>query len=768
MKGKAGLVLASLLAGCAPAGEPELAITRSAATSVLPTWVDVDEDCLDKSRRWPGTSADSSRVVIRYFIDTEPTDLGIVAGDGIGAFLQDLGFEGCQLAPTPSFLTEADADSIRAAVQLYSDFTPLRFEEETNKLTVKQIARDSQGTCKGKGGPLLVFTAYASTGGYASIGLRKGGIGCVNLTRGSARSDWALHETGHAIGLHHEHRRSDRKQHIDINDDACAQEYDELPDGDECDSGSDECAVLQSPYDTESIMHYKSCRENDEGCACPRWWRKNCTRTETEDCLIEDHVSFSQHDINGIYRMYERALGKNDDGDGFASALAAGDFDGDGYEDLAVGVPGEEPSGVVMLYRGTGGSTSGQFKRLVAWKRLSSPTNTPGDGFGTALAVGDFDGDTFDDLAVSAPWDVGGGAVYLYRHDYQAHTPGNLPQGFDAWRVGVVQTVLRPATAFEEWFGLSLAAGDFDGDGKDELAVGAPRALGGPWGVRAGQVRLFRSYGAFFVDGGVLRQGDHPPWTDDGGDLFGWALAAGDLNGDGKVDLVVGASELYRSPAASGAAYVYVGGAGGLSPSVELRPTGAGGGAAFGKSIALGSFSGGTLPGGRPDLQIAIGAPGAGGGAGAVFVYRRSATSAALAFGLAQTLAVSGAKALGGVLVAGHPPTLTSADSLYAAVPRNVFLGLANLGAVLAFEPGTATPLQPFALSMGVIEDDLTGASLALGRYTDDLGYPIGRGNKLVVGQPSFNGGAGRLHVRSAVPGETVARRIDQETAQPD
>jgi hypothetical protein len=97
-----------------------------------------------------------------------------------------------------------------------------------------------------------------------------------------------------------------------------------------------------------------------------------------------------------------------EDGDSFGYALAAGDLDGDGFVDLAIGVPGEDTAingvgAVNVLYGGVDGLGGAGSQLFTQASPGMVGTAEDGDQFGQALAVGDFDGDGVADLAVGVP-----------------------------------------------------------------------------------------------------------------------------------------------------------------------------------------------------------------------------------------------------------------------------------------------------------------------------------------------------------------------------
>ncbi len=192
---------------------------------------------------------------------------------------------------------------------------------------------------------------------------------------------------------------------------------------------------------------------------------------------------------------------------------------------------------------------------------------TGSDDFGAALlSLHDVDGDGLDDLVVGAPGDdtVGtdAGAVYVY--------PGATAGYVDQAAVAVIYG----ATA-GDGFGSTLAAGDVDGDGAAELAVG---------GSGCDCVTVVRAADAY-----ATRQ----TWSGVGADDFGAALDFGDLDGDGHVDLLIGAPGDDTAGVDAGAAFVVPGSPDGLAADPTTALYGTDAGAAFGTAVIGGGDANG-------------------------------------------------------------------------------------------------------------------------------------------------------------------------------
>jgi hypothetical protein len=261
--------------------------------------------------------------------------------------------------------------------------------------------------------------------------------------------------------------------------------------------------------------------------------------------------------------------GTAEDGDNFGVMLAAGDFNNDGPDDLAVGAPFEDvgsiiEGGAVNVLYGSAARLTGVGSQLFT---QDSPgvvgVAEGGDFFGLALAAGDFNSDTSDDLAVGAP-DEGVGSLsqagavnVLYGSAGKLTAVGN--QLFTQDSPGVVG-----AAASGDFLGDALAAGDFNNDSFVDLAVGVPLEEVGS-ARDAGAVNILPgSAGKLTGVGGQYFTQDSPGVgsTAEIIDLFGDTLAVGDFNNDSFADLAVGAAnEAVAASQGGGAVNVLLGSA---------------------------------------------------------------------------------------------------------------------------------------------------------------------------------------------------------------
>ncbi|GAB4536116.1 MAG: hypothetical protein Tsb0014_23640 [Pleurocapsa sp.] len=240
--------------------------------------------------------------------------------------------------------------------------------------------------------------------------------------------------------------------------------------------------------------------------------------------------------------------GKAEDNDALGKSLTAGDFNGDGKDDLAIGVPGEDlgeildAGAVNVIYGSDTGLTSTNNQ---VWHQNSIETETivsaeDDDALGESLATGDFNGDGKDDLAIGVPGeDLGeildAGAVnIIYGSDTGLTSTNN-----QIWHqnspgiAGIAENL--------DNFGSTLAVGDFNNDGKDDLAIASvfenidDIELAGAVNVIYGS-----DTGLTSINNQIWHQNSpNVAGEAEDFDIFGSSMSVGDFNQDGIEDLAI-------------------------------------------------------------------------------------------------------------------------------------------------------------------------------------------------------------------------------------
>jgi hypothetical protein len=438
-------------------------------------------------------------------------------------------------------------------------------------------------------------------------------------------------------------------------------------------------------------------------------------------------------------------------GSHFGQELAAGDFDADGFADLAVGQPyvtvgGDSTAGAVLvLYGGVSGPVLAGHQ---VWTQdgFGGDPAEPDDYFGWTLATGDFDADGFDDLAVGVPFeDLGSFEAAGIVQVLYGGPAGLSAVGAQRWSQDSagVPDVAEP----EDDFGVALAAGDFDADGYDDLAVGASGEdlEGSPTYISLGAVHVLRGSDAGLVVGEPLYfrpDSDVVEVPPASGIAFGAALAACRLDSgpSDPVELAVGMPGLVVAAQASAGGLVVLDS---LETSPETRlvvtqdspgmPGAPEVGDAFGTSAACGDFDGDGAD------EIAVGSPfeaiGADAFAGAIHVVETGAAPVHTSFYEdLLTASTSEPNEFFGLAFAASDFDADGVVDLAIAAPGEVVGGLLGAGAVYVLygQPGSGlvdAGHQRLTQLVDAPEDgDRFGSALAAGRFAGRAGKDLAIG----------------------------------------
>jgi|GEM_PF-5830493 len=227
------------------------------------------------------------------------------------------------------------------------------------------------------------------------------------------------------------------------------------------------------------------------------------------------------------------------------SVSTAGDVNGDGYDDVIVGADRyDNIRGRAYVFHGSASGLSATADWIVSSDQVDSY-------FGMCVSTaGDVNGDGYSDVIIGAPFfysgSILGGQAYAYYGSASglSSTPDWIVELDDDWAR----------------FGLSVStAGDVNGDDYDDVLVGAPYY---PWSANEPGF-------AFLYHGSASGLSATANWTAEGDHVdesFGESVsAAGDINGDGYADVIIGADKYTHPTYREGGAFVYYGSASGLA-----------------------------------------------------------------------------------------------------------------------------------------------------------------------------------------------------------
>jgi hypothetical protein len=386
-----------------------------------------------------------------------------------------------------------------------------------------------------------------------------------------------------------------------------------------------------------------------------------------------------------------------------AAVASAGDVNNDGFSDLLVGAGAASTVGKISLYLG-GSSASSPKAR---WTLAGNAGET---GFGLNLAgAGDLDADGFDDVIIgSASYDSPAIANRGHILAYLGNA-GGLGAGA-AWMLEGIQAETR--------LGRSVAgAGDFNADGFADVLVADPNN-------NIGRVAAFASPLA-----SVKREGDQANAA------FGGAVAsAGDVNGDGFSDVIVGAHLYDNGQTDEGRAFVYHGSASGLAVSPAWTAESNQAGAHFGASVA----SAGDVNGDGFD-DVIVGAPTYDDGQtdeGLVYVYMGGANGVSSAAAWTRQNNQVGAQFGSSVATAGDVNNDGFADVIIGSPYYDTGTGL-DVGRVTLFHgsaSGLSSTLLPNWFRNGTQAGALLGSSVAGAGDVNADGF-----DDVIVGEPAYD-----------------------------
>jgi hypothetical protein len=418
------------------------------------------------------------------------------------------------------------------------------------------------------------------------------------------------------------------------------------------------------------------------------------------------------------------------------SVASAGDVNGDGYDDALIGANeasfGETGEGAAFLYLG---SASG----LSASPSWDQDCDNAGAQFGHSVAsAGDVNGDGYADVIVGARQYASSGRVYGYL-------------GSSTGLATSASWLLDSGQSASLFGGQVSSAGDVNGDGYADVVVGA-------YSYSDGQSNEGKAFVYLGSSSGLVTTA---AWTGEGDQVdaaYGYSVSrAGDVNGDGYADVVVGAADFSNGQTEEGAAFVYLGSATGLDAAPAWTVEGNVTAASYGNRVA---GAGDVNGDGYADVAVGAGkysAPDLDEGAG--FLYLGSATGLATAASWTVQSDQAGAR-YGGVAPAGDVNGDGFGDLVATAWSWDG--GEADEGGAFLYYGSGAGIAEAASWS---VESDQAGAGL--GNSVAAAGDVNGDGfGDVVIGAEDYNSGDGAVlvYLGSAAGLQTAAQTLAPTT----
>ncbi len=234
------------------------------------------------------------------------------------------------------------------------------------------------------------------------------------------------------------------------------------------------------------------------------------------------------------------------DGDGstvIVHPVAGGDVNGDGIPDLAYGVPYGDGPADVGTNRGEVHVLFGSATFPASWDLSTTPASLTvfgtdnGDQLGTSVAIGDVTGDGLADLVIGAASSQGSGNAGTNRGEVVVIAgSASLPSTLNLASASPLRTYYGLTDS--DYAGLSVAIGDVNADGIGDILIGAPYG-DGPTDANLDRGEIYMILGSSSLPStGVLSSAANVVvYGRDDSDRFGFALAPGDVNGDGRPDI---------------------------------------------------------------------------------------------------------------------------------------------------------------------------------------------------------------------------------------